>query len=365
MIEFITGLPGSGKSYKGVFKLYSNFAKDNKIEKGFLKLDSKTIDKAYTNINELNLSLFDNVYSFNWDMLYDKIKQTYELSQQSDTTDKELIALCKELNFDNAYFLIDECHNYFDRQDKVLIWWLSYHRHLYQDITLITQNLGLVNSKYKAFSEFFYKAYPASKKIFKHNMKYAWFTDSRMTAKSKAGDITVPVNKHVFASYHSGANTKSKNVALKFIIIAVVAILVVVMIFQYLASKYSHNEPNKQTATPQQYKQTSSNNQPKKPSANISDISKTNVTIYSFLCSNVNNICIYQGGIVNYKLFKLVSKEFKIKTLDTVKVSSSSYSNIFIYADQNFIKKLSLKGSYNEKNSKNRYISNSSDFKFF
>ena len=84
----------------------------------------------------------------------------------------------KKLNLYKALFVIDEAHNFFQTKDDVLVWWLTYHRHLYQDIFLITQNLALIDRKYKPLAEYFYKAVPSSlrlnKKVFKYKSRYCY-----------------------------------------------------------------------------------------------------------------------------------------------------------------------------------------------
>ena len=163
MIEFVIGVPGSGKTYKAMYSLYNNFGKNDKIkDKKFLFND---VDFALTNINEIKKEHFDNVYDLDFDLFYNSIEILHNMYIKK-SNDTVLKSKAKELNVYGCLIILDECHNYLDKQDKVLVWWLSYHRHLHQQIYLITQNLALVNSKYKAFSEFFYKAYPSSLKLF-------------------------------------------------------------------------------------------------------------------------------------------------------------------------------------------------------
>ena len=171
MITYLLGLPGSGKTYFAVDKIYNNFSTAPEAKK-----DKKlNLDICYTNINELNLKKLDNVHLLDFDILQKHLSELHRMVIKEKSTDEALIEKLKEYNLYNALFVIDEAHHYFDRKDTVLVWWLSYHRHLYHEIILITQNLSLIESKYKAFSEFFYVAKPQSLTLNRSYFKYNVF----------------------------------------------------------------------------------------------------------------------------------------------------------------------------------------------
>lgn len=243
MIIFITGVPGSGKSYKANVVLFANFAKNKKIIKDSKYLLPK-VEHALTNINELDLNQFDNVSPLDWNKFYNSLKQLYVLKDLNDDT--QLKESAKTENILNCLIILDECHNYLDSQDKILIWWLSYHRHLNQEIILITQNLSLVNAKYKAFSEFFYKAIPSSLKLFNNVMKYYQYPTSRMTHNLKSGVVKIPIYKEIFSSYSSGNNHKSKSLIKKFLLLFLFLISIpIASIYFYKDSNTKKTEPIK------------------------------------------------------------------------------------------------------------------------
>ena len=162
MIEFYTGVPGSGKTYKAVSYAYDCFL-DEKSK------NYKKFNQFYTNINELDFDSFNSdleevAYPLDFDLLLKSLFKLHKMFLEKKT-DSELMVLADELNLSHSLFLIDECHNYFNSNNEVLIWWLSYHRHLHQDILFMTQNLSLVFKKYLSFSEFFYKAVPSSMRL--------------------------------------------------------------------------------------------------------------------------------------------------------------------------------------------------------
>ncbi|MGE0738286.1 zonular occludens toxin domain-containing protein [Sulfurimonas sp.] len=227
MISFFVGVPGSGKTYYAVDKIYNNFSNDKEASK-----DKKaTFENCYTNINEFRFDKVENCFNLDFDELKSTLTKLHKL-YKAKATDEELIEFCKEHNILNTLFVIDEAHNFFDVKDVVLIWWLSYHRHLYHEIILITQNLALIDAKYKSFSEFFYKAVPTSLNLFKTHFKYNQFCDSRMSLRSHTTTFKLKKDKKVFELYHSGDSIKSTNIILK-IILSVLGLMVFLVLYFY------------------------------------------------------------------------------------------------------------------------------------
>lgn len=228
MIEFTVGVPGSGKSYRAMYALYSNFGLNAKLKDS--KFKHNDIKFAYTNINEVKFEEFEEnkVKALDWDIFKDSLTILHDL-YKNKATDKELIEEAKQLNLFECLIVLDECQNYLDAQDKVLVWWLSYHRHIHHQIYLISQNLALVYSKYKSFSEFFYQAKPSSLKLFKSKMVYTQYTNSRLSQVSKSGVIKIPFVEEIFNTYHSGANQQSENLLKKFALIAIAFFVFLIM----------------------------------------------------------------------------------------------------------------------------------------
>jgi zona occludens toxin len=116
MVEFNVGVPGSGKTYKAVYVLYANFGLDKKL------IDEKyiipNIKFAFTNINELKLDKFENVNKLDWDLFKVRIFDLHNSSVKNKMTDSLLYEKAKEMGIANSLIVIDECHNYLDRNDK-------------------------------------------------------------------------------------------------------------------------------------------------------------------------------------------------------------------------------------------------------
>jgi len=287
MIVYYLGIPGSGKSYSGVNTIYDNFTNNEDAKKDL----KKDYYNCYTNINEFKFDKCHHVYHLDFDELLEKLTILYnlangieEVSKKSDevidvvveekpkkkrgnvsskyideenknvevkkdskkkkvkkkkATDGELIAKAEELDIYRTLFVIDECHNFFDKQNKILVWWLTYHRHLYHDIILITQNLGLVHAKYKPLAEAFYRAKPNSLTLVSKYFNYTYFTDSRMTKASKVNTKKVLKRQGVFELYHSGDSVDSKNVIKHFLLIALgLTVLLFFLMYYFYGRKH-------------------------------------------------------------------------------------------------------------------------------
>jgi len=240
MLCYFTGIPGSGKSYYAVNTLYNNFSKEAKNQKTF----KKKYEYCYTNINGLKYDKLENVYPLDFEVLLKCLTRLHK-HYKAKKDDAYLIRLSKRYKVNNALFIIDECHNEFGDLKTVLVWWLTYHRHLYHDIYLITQNLALVHAKYKPIAEAFYKAVPRSLSFNPLYFKYKYYVGSRMTKADYVNTIKIKKRKEVFALYVSGDNVEVKNLILKFVVIAVLIFALVFGIFTFISSYFKKQASTK------------------------------------------------------------------------------------------------------------------------
>lgn len=282
MLEYYTGVPGSGKTYRAVDHVYNCFLDEK--SKSFGKYS-----RFFTNINEFHFEAFNEdistdiepktnmkksvfailqkanelsklpkkdvaivedddeiestpsqpkqqvAYPLDMDALLISLTELREL-YLSKVSDSLLMERADELNLSNSLFIIDEAHNFFDTKNDVYVWWLSYHRHLHQDIILITQNLSLIYRKYLTFGEFFYRAVPSSLRIRSGVFTYHQFIKYQLYKTSHTDTIKVKFYQKVYALYGSEANTQSKKVIYKFIAIAVVLFVIVAIFFNIVGS---------------------------------------------------------------------------------------------------------------------------------
>jgi len=251
MIVFYLGLPGSGKSYAGVDKIYNNFSKEPDAKRDL----KKDYINCYTNINEFKFDLLDNVYKFDADEFYKQLKELHSMYKKK-ASDAELIEKAKEFNIYKSLFVLDEAHNFLDVPDPIKIWWLTYHRHLYHDVILITQSLSLIHSKYKPLAEAFYKAKSSSLTLNKSYFNYMYYTESRLTKASYVSTVKVKKNPKVFELYHSGDSVDSKNVIKRFIFIALLFLMLLFFLgYLFYADKSKEIQEAKSVQQPKSMQQ--------------------------------------------------------------------------------------------------------------
>lgn len=355
-MTYIVGNPGSGKTYFAVNYLYKIFIAPKKSN----DKNQNSYILAYTNINEFDFKKSDKIKPLNFDLFYDSLIELYNL-YITQTSDKDLIKKAKELKLFKVLFVIDECHsNIFSKpKDKVIIWWLTYHRHLYQDLFFITQNLSLVGSEYKKIAEFFYKAVDGSKRMFFKKFRYVLFNSPTMYNKRDivpGGGVSLKFDDEVFSLYHSGNVTKHKSY-LKFYFLIVLFIFILIL---FLYSKFkssfmsdeSQNFENNQTLqTFQTYKQ----------SFNYSDRSKINqdenLTFISYEVTCYLEKCYLKGfkePFIKTGFLYAISKTPPIFYREIFKEKSKNLSYYFLAYDKSFfflenLKKLNFKESNYEK----------------
>ena len=235
MVTFITGYPGSGKSYFAIDKIYNIMSKNHAL--------SKSIEVIYTNINGIKLDSFPKngieLKKLNIEDFYKYLQEShmlYDLHKNSDNVDEHLIKHTKQKGFYNALIVFDECHDFLSNQDKVKVYWLTYHRHLHHEIDLLTQNKALVNSKYRAIPEIFIEAQPRSKKLLSKTLSYKHYASFAMRKSDLFNKSSIKTRNEVFELYQSGNTSKQKSIILRFILIALLGLLFAILIFFYVFS---------------------------------------------------------------------------------------------------------------------------------
>jgi len=141
MIILYSGIPGSGKSYKMV--------KDLIEEKGkrFIVHNIDGLKKDYLSENE-GFNFLEYCEKMNMEV-EDFFSKEYQI---------ELTEAVRTKYGKNVLMVIDECHEWFDRNKKTLKMWLSYHRHLNQDIWLVAHRSTNLPAVYRSFIEVEYRA---------------------------------------------------------------------------------------------------------------------------------------------------------------------------------------------------------------
>jgi zona occludens toxin len=311
MIHYITGTPGSGKTYLAMYILYGNFGLDEKIRKK-LKLPFKYAHakRAYTNIAKVKYDHFDNVNKLVWKNFYAKLKEIYEVAIQYDDPEESEDLILKEVekhDLQDTLFILDESHNYLDKEDKVLIWWFTYHRHLHHEILLLTQNLTLVKPKYKATTETYFKAVSTTFKLL-NDMKYKKYSKPSFALNAEIPPpLKLKLVQEIFDTYTSGASNKKDYFLAKIVgaIIILFVLLVLFINYGFNLGERKDEEAVAPTAAGVQSQlsnlQQVNNNRQIKPKQKKTDL--TNKLHKIAYCSKSKKLCIFNNNYYSYKMF--------------------------------------------------------------
>ncbi|MFC2748112.1 MAG: zonular occludens toxin domain-containing protein, partial [Campylobacter concisus] len=218
--------------------------------------------------------------------------------------DNEVNEKAKELNLYGCVFVLDECHNFFkDKKDEILVWWLTYHRHLYQDIYLITQDLTLVNNEYKRIAEKFYKAADSAKRLFSKKFRYEVFASFRLYKKDRLEVINIPYLDEVFNLYHSGQTSNKKSFVRFYFLLAIFVLIFLLIYFYFVVmSIFKPDTPAENNLSNQD--KTSLSNSQKNSISDFPDIfkdtSKNNITCVNSSCHFDDDYHLYPLSLISY-----------------------------------------------------------------
>lgn len=140
MIELITGKPGSGKTYLAVQRMLE------------LPVGKYVI---WSNIAGLNVDSFPEPSMFK--QIPDDIRHWCQKETQI-----EYAEACREKYGRPMLVVIDEAQMVFSEKDSGLKGWLSWHRHLGQDIWLIAQHNRMLHQDYVNLAEYEIRALKSS-----------------------------------------------------------------------------------------------------------------------------------------------------------------------------------------------------------
>ncbi|MFK5882364.1 MAG: zonular occludens toxin domain-containing protein [Sulfurospirillum sp.] len=323
MIIYLVGVPGAGKTYYAVNEIFED-VKSNKHQ--FI----------YTNIDQFDFKLSSKIKKFDFEEFQLNIIDLYNLYKDKDSTDDDLIDLVKKLGYYKTLFVIDESHNFFDALNPVFVWLFSYHRHIFIDFLLITQNLALIDSKYKKFAEYFIRAVPTTLLLFSNTFKYRIFIDSRMSAKSQASVKKLKKSKEIFDLYHSGDSVKSPNVIKKYLIYFLIGVIIVSIMFHFVTN-FMKGDPNvkKNVSSPSRdlavkrdkiYVPSGNGGFLRQKSARLSQEINNNTNYYYITCSGFTCTFKNYDFVLTPNSLAFVIKEFTCSSIfKETTVSKTSY----------------------------------------
>lgn len=261
MITFISGVPGSGKTYYAVT---------------IMKNDKNRI------LTNIDIKKDIEVCPFVWSDYYKKISRIFKYKENAD----KAIKLAKRFNIYGVSIYYDECHLELQKQNKIVIWWLSWHRHISQTIYLITQSKGTLAQVYRAYPEIFVDAHPATKRIFGSVMRYTEFASYKMGKDDVIRKFSIKIDPKIFEIYRTGASNKGTSSLRNKVYLILAFTAVPILIFYFLFTRFTPDKKSEDI------------NQTTKNTTLIQDLNDTKEDIKNYVSAEIiGNYFSYQGWL--------------------------------------------------------------------
>lgn len=322
MFTCVDGLMGSGKSYYAVSKIQN---KKNDYYKVLTNIDSF---KFQDNIQELKFTEFLTVL------------ERCKISYDSGKDDNFLQEILREKDFisDKPLLLvIDEAHNFLDKKNDLLTWFITYHRHLYIDVYLITQTYSLIHYSYHKLIQEYIHALPQDRQIFGGKFKYQKHIAVPFNnASTLTGTEYLKVDKSIFAMYQSGDKIRSKSVIRKYIYYFIALIAFAFLLFYMMIDYFfmPHNAADSLSPKHIEVNQNSLESVESKKTDDFKDLHLVELSCNKLRCTTVDRKIQFDLDLLqllvdnsNSKIV-LVKKKFKNSSQITI-LASEEFLNFF------------------------------------
>ena len=259
MAKLITGIQGSGKSYKAMHEIATSGDKYYRVYSNLDKLiNTRTIFSLDFNsfVTYGLKECFKIMVTNNKDLELDESLSDEEIfnlitSQNISYDDaieylQKIKVLPSVVNEDNrVLMIIDEAQDYFGKTAKLapeLLWFITQHRHLYIEIILLTQDISLIRPDYKLFNEI-YVATPPIKQVDKRYFSYHQYAGLPIGEANYVGKIKLKREQQIFAMYKSGDKVENPNIWKRFIYMFIGAgLLIVISLYMLMDSLTGGND---------------------------------------------------------------------------------------------------------------------------
>ena len=373
-ITFITGVARSGKSYYSTHFIYQMYKKEvlktnilmQWLRYYFFPLPPKDYyETTFTNINELNFDFHPRLKPLVFPELIEKLTILHDLRVNQNKQDKDMIVKAKELGLHNCLFIIDEGAHYFEKPvNKVLVWWLTYHGHLFHEIHILSQHMDQIPNEYTKNGEHFYKAYAPSSAIYKNKISYGLYKNGSFFKNGKISDFSIKLIPQVYSLYVSGKLPKRKPILKKFIPIF---LLLFIFLFWSVSNFFSSNDEQiqksrqtksspgdtKKSLSPGELIQTKSSPVKRETELNLSEHDLSYLQLVTFNC--ISKICSnskYDNVPISLLLYILENKDNPIYNYqDKVLFNFTKYYFMFSLEEVSLFDRSFLKTSLRKKSS--------------
>ena len=247
MIVLFSGKPGTGKTYRCVRDLY-------KIQDHFFIIH---------NIAGLKNELFEVPECIR---TIESIVESLGVSSSAFFTvdcQTEITETIKKKYGRNVLMVIDEAQNILGRKDDLIKEWLSYHRHLGQEIWLVAQRNLMIHTDYRALVEYELRAKNDS--IFSLPFIYMY---EKLSEGERVGFSIIFRSKKIYNSYKSFNMTQGRK-KLSWLMPAIVIVICLCIAWFINAPKRLMANSNMMEATEKQVKKYNREGSPRstRPSA--------------------------------------------------------------------------------------------------
>ncbi len=219
MIDFITGKPRTGKSYRAMKYILDNFFDEKKVPPyRFILTNIGGFQFDYLNKKFDAMGRDNKALQILWKGFLAHITVMHKMALD-DKSDDELIRYADYHKINNALIVIDEAMLYMKKLDDAMSWFFSYHGHFKVRLIVMCQHPKQVHADYKIHTEFFIHAQDQSKQLRDNVLKYKHYDNPELKDSHHSDSITT--DPEVYKLYKSGEIDKPKKILYKYIIIGV------------------------------------------------------------------------------------------------------------------------------------------------
>ncbi len=245
MIDYITGKPRTGKSYRGMKYILDNFFDESKIPPyRYILTNIGGFQFDYLNKKFESIGRPNRAYKIIYKELLSHVTVMHKMALDGKE-DSELTKYADYHHINNSLIVIDEAMLYLKKLDEAMSWFFSYHGHFKIRMIIMCQHPKQVHADYKIHTEFFVHAQDQSKQLRDNVLNYKHYDNPEL--KDSHHSDSIKTNPEVYKLYKSGEIDKPKKILYKYIFYGVVFSFLVFFVFYSLFSRISHspNSPDK------------------------------------------------------------------------------------------------------------------------
>ncbi len=255
--------------------------------------------------------------------------------------------------------IIDEAQNHFGAEDKitgkkasvdpVIVWWISYHGHLFTDVFLLSQNYKKIHPAYLYDIEYFLNAFSSKLQLFTTKFKYNHYVATPYHKTNIAKKEYVKKRKEIFEAYESGDKVRTKSLILPLLGYSLLGLIVVSALFTYIAYGLTSSDNNSVKTSQNQNHIQKANTQ--RPDTHIQvieeQISFSKLKYIKLIC--IKNTCQNKKNNISLEIDDL---QDLLKNTQSTYLRSNKFGNgmavVYVLASSDFLG-LFNKGAENEK----------------